>query len=78
MARLTGLCAPMFCAGLAFAIQCDLPANAAPIEEPGGTADATALALSNPAEYAWRLFFFLNRQAKPDTAGQADETKDFG
>jgi hypothetical protein len=78
MTRLTGLSVPLFCAGLAFSIQCGLPANAAPIEEPGGTADATALALSNPAEYAWSLFFFLNRQAKPDTAGQADETKDFG
>jgi hypothetical protein len=58
---------------------CYLPeAHAAPVIEPGGTADATALALSNPAEFAWQLFFFLNRQAKSGVAGVADENKAFG
>jgi hypothetical protein len=50
---------------------------AASIVEPGGTTDATALALSNPSEYAWRLFLFLNHQAKPGAAGVADENKTF-
>lgn len=55
-----------------------LPLRAQPVAEPGGTADATAIALSNPAEYAWQLFFFLNRQAKSGVAGVADDTKPFG
>lgn len=48
------------------------------VPEPGGTAEAAQLALTNPDEYAWRLFFFLNRQAKAGTAGIADDTKAFG
>ncbi|MBY5884588.1 hypothetical protein HFN49_00030 [Rhizobium leguminosarum] len=52
--------------------------HAAGLVEPGGDNGATALALSNPAEYAWRLFFFLNNQAKSSAAGVVDETKPFG
>jgi hypothetical protein len=48
------------------------------ISEPGGTPADAGLAISNPDEYAWRLFFFLNHQAKAGTAGVADETKKFG
>jgi hypothetical protein len=48
------------------------------VSEPGGTLADAGLAISNPDEYAWRLFFFLNHQAKAGTAGVADETKKFG
>ncbi|PDT64853.1 hypothetical protein CO683_35535 [Bradyrhizobium ottawaense] len=51
---------------------------AAPLVEPGATTDSTALALSNPAEYAWRLFLYLNHQAKSGPAGIADDNKTFG
>jgi len=43
--------------------------------EPGGTAEDTALAIQSPYEYAWRLFFFLNRQATADQAGIPDASK---
>jgi hypothetical protein len=55
-----------------------IPAYTAGVVEPGASAEATALALSNPAEYAWRLFLYLNHQAKPGMAGVADENKKFG
>jgi hypothetical protein len=45
------------------------------VKEPGGIAEDIKLAVTNPHEYAWRLFLFLNRQAKPGTAGEADSTK---
>jgi hypothetical protein len=50
----------------------------AQVAEPGGTPAALQLALQSPAEYAWQLFFFLNRQAKQGIAGIADESKPFG
>jgi hypothetical protein len=43
--------------------------------EPGGTAEDVKLAVTNPHEYAWKLFLFLNRQARPGTAGEVDSTK---
>jgi hypothetical protein len=46
--------------------------------EPGGTAEDTKLAYSNPDEYAWKLFFFLNRPAQSGRAGIADKSKKFG
>ena len=51
---------------------------AAGIVEPGGTPEATRLAITNPDEYAWQLFFFLNHQARPGVAGLADDSKPFG
>jgi hypothetical protein len=51
----------------------------APLQlEPGGTEADEYLALNNPDEYAWRLFFFINRQAEPGSAGLPDPTKRFG
>ncbi len=47
-------------------------------DEPGGTPADAALAKSNPDEYAWQLFFFLNRQAETDVgfhAGKIDSSK---
>jgi hypothetical protein len=41
-------------------------------DEPGGTDADAALAMSNPDEYAWQLFFFISRQAKEDDAGIPD------
>jgi len=49
-----------------------------PVREPGGTADDADLALHDPDEYAWRLFLFLNRPAKPGKAGVADPNRRFG
>ena len=43
--------------------------------EPGGTLEATALALTKPHEYAWQLFLYLNRQAMSGAAGKVDESK---
>jgi hypothetical protein len=45
------------------------------VKEPGGTPEDVKLAITSPHEYAWQLFMFLNRQAKPGTAGEADPTK---
>jgi hypothetical protein len=45
------------------------------VGEPGGTTEAAGLAISDPDEYAWRLFLFLSRQAKAGCAGVADPTK---
>lgn len=44
-------------------------------KEPGGTPEAAMLALTNPHEFAWQLFLYLNRQARAGVAGQVDETK---
>jgi hypothetical protein len=54
------------------------PAKADGIAEPGGTPEATALALENSDEYAWQLFFYMSRPAKLGAAGVADENKKFG
>jgi hypothetical protein len=43
--------------------------------EPGGTANDALLALTNPDEYAWKLFLFINQQAKNGSAGLPDPGK---
>src|ERR1700709_2435744 len=43
--------------------------------EPGGTAESAQMTVQNPDEYAWRLFLFINRQAKLGIAGVADPDK---
>ena len=53
-------------------------ASAQNIPEPGGTAADQVVALTNPDEYAWRLFFFLNTPAKAGSAGIADDSRMFG
>jgi hypothetical protein len=45
------------------------------VGEPGGTTEAAGQAVSQPDEYAWRLFLFLNRQARAGCAGVADPAK---
>lgn len=52
----------------------DPPPRAAPAE-PGGTTEAAGLAANQSDEYAWRLFLFINRQARPGLAGAADPDK---
>ena len=32
-------------------------------------------ALTNPHEFAWQLFLYVNRQARAGVAGQVDETR---
>jgi hypothetical protein len=49
-----------------------------PPREPGGTADHVQLALQDPDEYAWQIFFFLNRPAARGKAGIADPNQNFG
>jgi hypothetical protein len=56
-------------------ISCVETAAAAEMTEPGGTAQATQMALFNPDEYAWRLFFFVNQQAAKGMAGLPDASK---
>lgn len=51
------------------------PAAAAEMVEPGGTPDAAQMALFNPDEFAWRLFFYLSQQAAAGVAGQPDASK---
>jgi hypothetical protein len=51
------------------------PAPAPVAPEPGGGAADTALALNDPDEYAWRLFFFVNRQESRGAAGVADPSR---
>lgn len=46
--------------------------------EPGGRAADATLAVNDPDEYAWQLFFFLSRPAKPGKAGIADRNRKFG
>lgn len=43
--------------------------------EPGGSPADAAMASQNPNEYAWRLFFFMNRQAATGRAGEVDQSK---
>jgi hypothetical protein len=74
-----------FAAGLAGALLAMLPPvsdpthAAAPAADtaraPGGSPEDIALAASDPDEYAWRLFFYINRQAQPGSAGLADPGK---
>lgn len=54
----------------------EMQASAAPsMVEPGGTPDDARLALLNSDEYAWKLFLYVNRQAKSGVAGVADDSK---
>jgi len=46
--------------------------------EPGGSEKDTETALTNPDEYAWQLFMYLNRQAAAGVAGRVDTNKKFG
>jgi len=65
----------LFCGVLILGSQsCSAPR----LKEPGGTAEDARMAFTNPDEYAWRLFFFLNHPAKEGIAGKPDETKKFG
>lgn len=48
------------------------------LREPGGTPEGAYLALNDPDEYAWQLFFFINRPAQPGQAGVPDLKKSFG
>src|SRR5262245_62109847 len=48
------------------------------VPEPGGTSEGTNLALTNPDEFAWQLFFYANRPARPGVAGEADPAGRFG
>jgi hypothetical protein len=50
-------------------------AYAQQLAEPGGQPQDAVLASSNPDEFAWRLFLFLNHQARPGVAGVADSSK---
>lgn len=43
--------------------------------EPGGTPTDAAMAINQPFEYAWKLFFYLHHQAKLGVAGEADPSK---
>src|ERR1700733_1792083 len=47
-------------------------------KEPGGTRGDAFRALNDPDEYAWQLFFYLNRPARAGRAGKADWRKKFG
>ncbi|MGX8010101.1 hypothetical protein ACVDG8_014610 [Mesorhizobium sp. ORM8.1] len=63
-------------AGFAFLLVGSTAATSAEqIVEPGGTPEDAQMALSNPDEFAWRLFLYINRQALPGSAGQADPSK---
>lgn len=46
--------------------------------EPGGTDNDAEQALTNPDEYAWQLFLYLNQQAQSGVAGVPDAAKKFG
>jgi hypothetical protein len=43
--------------------------------EPGATPEDVAMAINQPYEYAWKLFIYLNSQAKQGSAGEVDPTK---
>jgi hypothetical protein len=47
-------------------------------KEPGGSDKDTETTLTNPDEYAWQLFLYLNRQAMAGAAGIPDPNKKFG
>ena len=44
-------------------------------KEPGATPEDVAMAINQPYEYAWKLFFYLNSQAKQGSAGEIDPSK---
>ena len=50
-------------------------ALAQPTVEPGGRPQDIQLALTNPDEYAWQLFFYISHQAQAGKAGVPDPTK---
>jgi hypothetical protein len=62
------------CAAVAlwFVTRSGPPPQAPVVREPGGEPADVAMALGDPDEYAWRLFFFVNRQAARGAAGVAD------
>lgn len=62
------------CLILAFAMIL-VPGAIAQTVEPGGRPQDVDLAINNPDEYAWQLFFFVCRQARASSAGEADPTK---
>jgi hypothetical protein len=64
----------LFTCSYAFHRIAPLPDYLTRFSEPGGTAEEARLAVTNPSEYAWRLFSFLNRQAA-DGAGEPDKSK---
>ena len=51
------------------------PLSAQQIVEPGGRPEDATLASSNPDEFAWQLFLYINRQALLGAAGVADPSK---
>ncbi|TPI13058.1 hypothetical protein FJW06_15515 [Mesorhizobium sp. B4-1-3] len=53
-------------------------AAANPVTEIGGDAPAAQLALTNPAEYAWQVFLFVNHPALSGVAGKADGALNLG
>jgi len=48
------------------------------LQEPGGRPEDAYAAITDPDEYAWKLFFFINHPAKPGLAGTPDLKKKFG
>jgi hypothetical protein len=69
---------PVFGVVVSLALLAPNVSRADSIIEPGGTIADAGLAASNPDEFAWQLFFYLNHQAKSGIPGVADETKKFG
>src|SRR5215469_6412694 len=65
----------VLCAGIGWTLWSCRPS---PLIEPGGRAEDAYLAVNDPHEYAWRLFFYINHPAKTGLAGVADSTKKFG
>ena len=62
-------------AALAIAIVAFASTGRAADTEPGGDAESARQAVQESDEFAWQLFLFINRQALPGTAGQADPAK---
>ena len=62
-------------AALAIAIVALSSAGRAADTEPGGDSESARLAAQESDEFAWCLFLFINRQALPGTAGDADPAK---
>src|SRR5215468_965252 len=67
--------ATRFAAGAVLAAIATFDVASAQNLEPGGTPEAARLALTNPHEFAWQLFLYLNRQARAGVAGEVDPTK---
>jgi hypothetical protein len=63
---------PILCTGLWAAT---FSADAQQLVEPGGRPEDAKLANSDPNEFAWQLFLFLNHQARQGVAGVADSSK---